>query len=110
FSRRLENITEQFPDVAENLRKSILNKESIVEGECVASDPNTGDLLPFQVISQRRGRKYEISKMTDEVPVSVFLFDILYLDGRDLTQLPYLERRKELVQVAKTSDRVFIAQ
>lgn len=110
FSRRLENITEQFPDVAENLRKSILNKESIVEGECVASDPNTGDLLPFQVISQRCGRKYEISKMTDEVPVSVFLFDILYLDGRDLTQLPYLERRKELVQVAKTSDRVFIAQ
>ena len=48
--------------------------------------------------------------MTDEVPVSVFLFDILYLDGRDLTQLPYLERRKELVELAKTSDRVFIAQ
>ena len=110
FSRRLENITEQFPDVAKNLRRSIRAEESIVEGECVAADPNTGDLLPFQVVSQRRGRKYEIGKMADEVPVSAFLFDILYLNGRDLTQLPYLERRKELVEVVKTSDRVFIAQ
>jgi len=110
FSRRLENITEQFPDVAKNLRRSIRAEESIVEGECVAADPNTGDLLPFQVVSQRRGRKYEIGRMADEVPVSAFLFDILYLNGRDLTQLPYLERRKELVEVVKTSDRVFIAQ
>ena len=110
FSRRLENITEQFPDVAENLRSSIRAKESIIEGECVAVDPNTGDLLPFQVVSQRRGRKYEISKMADEVPVTAFLFDILYLNGRDLTQLSYLDRRKELVEVVKTSERVFIAQ
>ncbi len=110
FSRRLENITEQFPDVAENLRKSIRTEEAIVEGECVAADPNTGDLLPFQVISQRHGRKYEISKMAGEIPVSVFLFDILYRDGRDLTQLPYLDRRKELVETVKASDRVFIAQ
>ena len=47
FSRRLENVTEQFPDVAENLRKSILNKESIVEGECVASDPTQETSFPF---------------------------------------------------------------
>ena len=110
FSRRLENITEQFPDVAENLRSSIRAKESIIEGECVAVDPNTGDLLPFQVVSQRRGRKYEISKMADEVPVTAFLFDVLYLNGQDLTQLSYLDRRKELVEVVKTSERVFIAQ
>ena len=110
FSRRLENITEQFPDVAENLRSSIRAKESIIEGECVAVDPNTGDLLPFQVVSQRRGRKYEISKMADEVPVTAFLFDVLYLNGLDLTQLSYLDRRKELVEVVKTSERVFIAQ
>ena len=110
FSRRLENITKQFPDVAENLRPSISAKEAIVEGECVAADPNTGDLLPFQVVSQRRGRKYDLSRMADEVPVSIFLFDVLYVNGRDLTQLPYTERRKELVEVTKTSDRVFIAQ
>lgn len=48
--------------------------------------------------------------MAGEIPVSVFLFDILYRDGRDLTQLPYLDRRKELVETVKASDRVFIAQ
>jgi len=110
FSRRLENITEQFPDVAENLRKSIKAKELIVEGECVAADPNTGDLLPFQVISQRRGRKYEIDRMTEEVPVTAFLFDVLYLNGRDLTQLPYLERRKKLVELVQTTERVLVAK
>jgi DNA ligase-1 len=109
FSRRLENITEQFPDIAQNLRKSISADEAIVEGECVAVDPNTGDMLPFQVISQRRGRKYELSRVTEEIPVTAFLFDALYLNGRDLTELPYLERRKRLVQVVKPSEHVEIA-
>jgi DNA ligase-1 len=110
FSRRLENITEQFPDVAEDLRRSISAKEAIIEGECVAVDPNTGDMLPFQVISQRRGRKYEITRISEEIPVTAFLFDILYLNGCDLTLLPYLKRRKELVEVTKTLDRVSLAQ
>ncbi len=110
FSRRLENITEQFPDVAKRLQKSIKAKEAIVEGECVAIDPNTGDMLPFQVISQRRGRKYEIERMTEEIPVTIFLFDLLFLNGRDLTLSPYLERRKELVKVIETSEHVVIAE
>ena len=110
FSRRLENITDQFPDVAELLKKSVKTKEAIVEGECVAVDPDTGDMLPFQVISQRRGRKYEIEKMAEEVPVTLFLFDILYLNGKDLTTTPYLERRKNLVKVTQGSDHVRIAE
>jgi DNA ligase-1 len=110
FSRRLENITDQFPDVAKLLQSCIKAKEAIVEGECVAVDTNTGDMLPFQVISQRRGRKYEIERMSEEIPVTVFLFDTLFLDGRDLTQSPYLERRKELVKITKPSDHLVIAQ
>lgn len=110
FSRRLENITDQFPDVAQRLKKSIKAKEAIVEGECVAVDSNTGDMLPFQVISQRRGRKYEIERMTEEVPVTVFLFDVLYLNGRDLTLSPYLERRKELIKITETSEHTVVAQ
>ena len=73
-------------------------------------DPHTGDMLPFQVISQRRGRKYEIEKMSEEVPVTIFLFDALYLNGKDLTLTPYLERRKELVKVVQLSDHVTIAE
>ncbi len=110
FSRRLENITDQFPDVAQRLKKSIKAKEAIIEGECVAVDTNTGDMLPFQVISQRRGRKYEIVRMTEEVPVTIFLFDVLYLNGRDLTLSSYLERRKELVKITETSEHTVVAQ
>jgi DNA ligase-1 len=110
FSRRLENITEQFPDVAKRLQNCVKAKEAIVEGECVAVDVNTGDMLPFQVISQRRGRKYEIKRMSEEIPVTVFLFDVLFLNGRDLTLSPYLERRKELVKITEPSEHVVIAQ
>lgn len=109
FSRRLENITDQFPDVAKLLQKSIKAREAIVEGECVAVDQNTGDMLPFQVISQRRGRKYEIERMADEIPVTIFLFDLLYLNGKDQTSVPYLERRAELLKVVEPSERVKVA-
>ena len=109
FSRRLENITDQFPDVAKLLQTCVKAKEAIVEGECVAVDANTGDMLPFQVISQRRGRKYEIQRMSEEIPVTVFLFDVLFLNGRDMTLTPYLERRKELVKIIEPSEHVAIA-
>lgn len=109
FSRRLENITDQFPDVAKLLQTCVKAKEAIVEGECVAVDANTGDMLPFQVISQRRGRKYDIQRMSEEIPVTVFLFDILFLNGRDLTLTPYLERRKELVKIIEPSEHLAIA-
>ena len=110
FSRRLENITSQFPDVAENLRAAIEADQTILEGECVAVDSNTGDMLPFQVVSQRRGRKREIETMAEEVPVTVFLFDLLYAEGRDFTITPYLERRKELTKIVRESDQVRIAE
>lgn len=101
FSRRLENVTEQFPDALHYIRESVNAKEAIVEGECVAVDPNTGDMLPFQMISQRRGRKYEIERMEEEVPVHVYLFDVLYLDGKDYTIVSYGERRRLLEQIVK---------
>jgi len=110
FSRRLENITDQFPDVARLLQKTIKAKEAIVEGECVAVDLHTGDMLPFQVISQRRGRKYEIEKMAEEIPVTVFLFDVLYLNGKDQTLTPYLERRKQLLKIIEPSEHVKVAE
>lgn len=110
FSRRLENITDQFPDVVKNLRECVKAEEAIVEGECVAVDSQTGDMLPFQVISQRRGRKYDIGKMSEEVPITVFLFDLLYVDGRDLTSVPYPQRRKTLIQITQPTVHVMISE
>ncbi|MBS7629903.1 ATP-dependent DNA ligase [Candidatus Bathyarchaeota archaeon] len=109
FSRRLENITEQFPDVAKHLRDSLMIREAILEGECVAVDPNTGDMLPFQMVSQRRGRKYDVEKMMGEVPVKVFLFDLLYIDGLDYTLKPYPERREMLTKIIRPSEHVAIS-
>jgi len=109
FSRRLENITSQFPDVAESLKSAVLAQEAILEGECVAVDANTGDMLPFQVVSQRRGRRHEIETMSEEIPVAVFLFDVLFGDDQDFTLKPYPERRIELTKIVKESDRVRIA-
>jgi len=110
FSRRLENVTSQFPDAAQLIGKSTKLKDAIIEGECVALDPDTGDMQPFQMISQRRGRKYEIEKMTEEIPIGVFLFDLLYAKGKDYTLRPYPERRRELSRIVAENERVKIAQ
>src|SRR6266849_6716969 len=106
YSRRLENITLQFPDVQELVRKGLSVKEAIVEGEAVPIDPSTGDLLPFQLVSQRRGRKYELEKMVDEIPVGVFLFDLLYADGTDYTRVVYPASRRTLGQLVRVGERL----
>lgn len=109
YSRRLENLTGQFPDVVSALKEAFMGKEGIFDGEAVPVDINTGELLPFQVVSHRRGRKYGIEKAIEEYPVVLFLFDILYLDGEDLTQRPYPERREILERVIQLTDRVKFA-
>jgi len=96
FSRRLEDLTEQFPDVVKALKLAFRMKSAIVEGECVPVDLNTGELLPFQEVSHRRGRKHGLEDAIEDYPVRVFLFDCVYLDGTDMTQMPYLERRRAL--------------
>ncbi|MGQ4892921.1 MAG: ATP-dependent DNA ligase [Candidatus Njordarchaeia archaeon] len=108
FSRRLENITSQYPDVVEAAKKDIDAKEAIVEGEIVAIDPETGDMRPFQEL-MRRKRKYDIKKMMEEIPVKVFLFDAIYVDGKELLELNQLERRKILEKIIKPSDVLTIA-
>ncbi len=106
YSRRLENITAQFPDVQDLVRKGLSVREAIVEGEAVPIDPSTGDLLPFQLVSQRRGRKYELEKMVEEIPIGVFLFDLLYADGTDYTRVAYPERRGTLGRLVRVGERL----
>jgi DNA ligase-1 len=109
FSRRLERITDQYPDVRALIRQNLRAEEAIVEGECVALHPETGELLPFQELMHRR-RKYHIRKAMKEFPVGLFLFDALYIDGADLTQRPYSERRRFLQEAVKPTDRLRIAE
>ncbi|MCD6241795.1 ATP-dependent DNA ligase [Candidatus Bathyarchaeota archaeon] len=109
FSRRLENITSQYPDAVELLKNHVKAKEAILEGECVAIDPDTGDMLPFQELMHRR-RKYGIEKAMEEYPVSLFMFDALYVDGKDLTLEPYPVRRKYLNEIIEEAERIKIAE
>jgi DNA ligase-1 len=99
FTRRLENVTQQFPDIVELCRKGLKAEECIVEGEALGIDKKTGYPLPFQVLSQRIHRKYDVEKMVREIPIQVNLFDILYLDGKMLLSKPLIEREKILKKI-----------
>jgi DNA ligase-1 len=109
FSRRLENITDQYPDAVELVRKDTKPKQGIIEAEIVAVDPDTGEMRPFQELMHRR-RKYGIKQAMEEYPVSLFAFDVLLADGKDLTLKPYSIRHKTLEKSIIQSDRVKIAQ
>ncbi len=107
FSRRLENITTHYPDAISLVKRHIKAKEAILDGEAVAINEETGEYLPFQEIMHRR-RKYGIEEAMRQYPISLNLFDILYLEGEDLTQKPYLERRKILEKVTEKTERITV--
>ena len=110
FSRRLENITDQFPDVQQLLRDQLKEGDAIIEGETVPIDSTTGELLPFQLISQRRGRKYDLEKTVEDIPVAFFSFDLLYSGGFDYTDRPYPQRRDTLGKLIRKSERIGLSR
>lgn len=105
YSRRLEDLTSNFPDIAESLRARCRHGEAIIEGECVAIDPETGFMLPFQNVTHRR-KKHGMDEAVREVPVRIFMFDMLFADGEDWTSRPYLERREALESGFEIGDNV----
>ncbi len=109
FSRRLENITRMYPDVVDMVRRHVKAEKAILEGEIVAIDPDTMELRPFQDLMHRK-RKHDIHKIMKEVPVAVFLFEILYHEGEDLTVKTLPERRKRLEAVIEPGDTFTLAQ
>ncbi|MBS7619775.1 ATP-dependent DNA ligase [Candidatus Bathyarchaeota archaeon] len=109
FSRRLENITHMYPDAVELSLNYLKVTDAIVEGEAVATDPDTNEMRPFQTLMQRR-RKYGINEMMEKFPVTVFLFECLYIDGEDLTLSPYSTRRQRLKEIVAETDRFKIVR
>ena len=105
FSRRLENITDQYPDAVKLIKENLRAKNAIIEAECVAVDLDTGEMKPFQELMHRR-RKYGVKEAMEEYPVSLFMFDVLYADEKDYTLEPFLTRRKKLEQIAIKGDCV----
>ncbi len=109
FSRHLENTTGQFPEIVDGLRTAIREGGAIIEGEAVPVDPNTGEFLPFQEVSRRRGRKLDVERMAKEFPVTLFAFDCLLRGDDELTARPYTERRKALEAMLTPNESIRLA-
>jgi len=105
FSRRQEVITAQYPDVVELVQNHVKAETCVMEGECVAIDPSSGKMRPFQELMRRR-RKTDIEATQEEVPIALFFFDILYAEGEDVTSLPLLKRRELMEKIVETTNRV----
>ncbi len=109
FSRRLEEISAQFPELVAELPKVVKRPPAIVEGECVPIDPETDEIRPFQAVSKRRGRKYDLDRAQEEIPVCLFLFDILLAEGEETYRRDFPERRKILADLLQPGDHVRLA-
>ena len=105
FSRNLEDMTHAFPDIVRAAKDELNIKSAIIEGEAIAYNPVTNEFLPFQETSKRR-RKHEVEVMAKKLPLVVFAFDLLYLNGKDITLLPYSERRKRLEKIIHSENLV----
>ncbi|MGB9576942.1 MAG: ATP-dependent DNA ligase [Candidatus Micrarchaeia archaeon] len=98
FSRRQEVMTHMFPDVVEAVRKQVRARQAILEGEAISYDERTGTFKPFQETIQRK-RKYGVEEKARELPLRLFAFELLFVDGEDLTGEPYEVRRARLEEI-----------
>jgi len=103
YTRRLENVTNQFPEVIEYVNKYIEGDSFILDSEAVGFDKKTKEYMPFQKISQRIKRKYEIGKIKDKLPVEINVFDIIYYNGNSMLDEPFEKRTKLIKKLIKSS-------
>ncbi|NMB67047.1 ATP-dependent DNA ligase [Candidatus Woesearchaeota archaeon] len=101
FTRRLENVTKQFPEVVEYILNYVKGENFILDSEVVGFDEKTKTYKPFQNISQRVKRKYEIEKLRKELPVEVNIFDILFYNDKDLINMKFEERTKLIRKIVQ---------
>jgi len=101
FTRRLENVTKQFPELVHLIKKHVKGDSFILDSELVGYSPKTGKYKPFQEVSQRIKRKYGIEKMAKNLPVEINIFDIIYYEGKNMMVEYQSERRKLLEKIVK---------
>lgn len=110
FSRNLQDMSSMFPDITQAIEK--LDVELfIAEGEAIVYDLHTGTFLPFQETVKRK-RKHGIEQAATELPLRVFLFDLLYFNGHSLLAKTHAERRQKLLALFKNfhDDRVQVIE
>ncbi|MFH1247397.1 MAG: ATP-dependent DNA ligase, partial [Candidatus Micrarchaeota archaeon] len=100
YSRKQEPMTHMFPDLVAAIKEQITAKTAIFEGEAIAFDEDTQSFLPFQTTITRK-RKHGVNLKAKEIPLILFAFELLFADGVDYTQKPFIERRKTLEKIIK---------
>lgn len=108
FTRRLEDVTKQFPDIVEAAKRAINVDEAIIEGEAVGI--KNKKFLPFQTVSRRIKRKYDIEKTMKEIPVVTFLFDIMLKNGENEIDKPFEKRRKILESIIDENESMRLTE
>ncbi|MBW3022333.1 ATP-dependent DNA ligase, partial [Candidatus Woesearchaeota archaeon] len=104
FTRRMENVTTQFPEVVRAM-ENVTGDCFIIDGEAVGFDAETGMYRQFQLISQRIKRKHDIMRIAKELPVVVVLFDVLYYGNVSMLKMPFIDRREFLKGIVKEEDK-----
>ena len=101
FTRRLEEVTKQFPEILDYVKTHITGESFIIDAEAVGYDSETKKYTPFQAISQRIKRKYGINEMSKSFPIELAVFDIIYFNDKNLIEKPFIERRKIIEKIVK---------
>jgi DNA ligase-1 len=99
FSRRLTDVTDSVPEIVEIVRSQVKAETVILDGEVIAVGEDGSPLL-FQHVMRRFRRVHEVDEMVKRIPIELYLFDVIFLDGQSLINLPYNERRKKLAEIA----------
>ena len=110
YSRRLNDDTGSMPDIVEAIKKAWSGGDAIVEGEAVAFDPSLKKRLPFQAVLQRLGRKHSVAKMVKEIPLVLYLFDVIYVNGENLMSVSQKDRRERLAKFFSPTKQVQLTQ
>jgi len=101
FTRNLEDVTKQFPDVIKYVKENVKAKNFIIDCEAVAYDKKNKKHLPFQTLSQRIKRKYNIEELAKKYPIQLNIFDIIYYNDKSLMDEPLKKRREILEKIVK---------
>ncbi|WP_414469745.1 ATP-dependent DNA ligase [Methanobacterium sp. ACI-7] len=108
YSRRLTDVTSQFPDLVENIKKYVKVVRVILDGEAMAYDFENDLFGSFQILMRRR-RKYDIKEYRKKIPIRYMLFDVLYVDGKSFLHKSYPERRRKLETLLEESKYITLA-
>ncbi|MDD3933379.1 MAG: ATP-dependent DNA ligase [Methanoculleus sp.] len=105
FSRRLTDVTHQYPDIVRHVRRCVTADTAILDGEAVAFDHETGTYRPFQTLMRRR-RKHRVREVAGVIPAIYRVFDLLYVNGESYLRRSYPDRRARLEEVLGRDEEI----